>query len=304
METPLVIINHHKYIKKAYKTCEEYLKAHSNVQEEIAAHLWAHYVVVELVPSTVERLWAGYFFPFSESYFELESSFEFCKQGFYRHAFFALRCALELVVIGLYFDKKTQTHIDIRRWIRSESHTPDFRRSLRRLFELEYFRQFDDKFALRQEIEEIYSFLNGYVHTRGFHYSSTGQRLSSINQFNESSLRRYIKIMKNVVKSIIKMMLLKYPIGMQKLPLWEKFGFNVPLGGFLNDLYQRQVLVVLDDDTKQVLQKISDNDPTVKGIVRAINAMPDLTEEQLDKQRMELDKMVIKGGKKTKRKAG
>ena len=77
---------------------------------------------------------------------------------------------------------------------------------------------------------------------------------------------------------------------MQNLPLWDKFGFNIPMGGLLDESYREAVLAVLDENTKAALQNISDNDPSVNTIVRHIIAIPDLTEEQINEQSAELDK--------------
>lgn len=291
MKSPL-IINDHRKVEEVYKKSEEYLKNHDDLTEIIATYLWAYNEIGTLIPQTVESFWSGHFFPFAESYYELENSFEFCKQGFYRHSFFALRCVLELGVIGLYFDKDDQAHIDVQKWLKSEDQTPHFRSSLKRLFELEYFRQFNGKYPLQQEIGDIYSLLNDYVHVRGYRYSTTGQSISNFNQFNEASLHRYVESMKKIVKSIITMLLLKYPIGMQNLPLWDKFGLNSPMGGFLDESSQQAVLATLDGDTREVLKNISDNDTTVKEIVRHIINMPDLTEEQIREQSVEQDKWL------------
>lgn len=294
MKIPLLIINDHEKVEEVYKRSEEYLKNHGDLQEEIATYFLAYHEVLDLVPQTVESFWSGHFFPFGESYYELENSFELCKQGFYRHSLFALRCVLELGVIGLYFDKDDQAHIDVQKWLHSEDPTPHFRTSLRRLFELEYFRQFNEKLYLQQEIEAIYSLLSDYVHARGYRYSTTGQTRSNFNQFNESSLRRYVECTTRVVKGIVTMMLLKYPIRMQNLPLWDKFGLNSPAGGFLDESSRPFVLVILDEEAKEILQSISNNDLAVNEIVKQILAMPDLTEEQLKKQSAEWDDMMKK----------
>jgi len=204
----------------------------------------------------------------------------------------------------LYFDKEDQTHIDIQNWLRSDDPTPHFRRSLRCLFELEYFRQFNEMFSLQQEVENMYSSLNDYVHVRGYHYSTRGQTRSNFNQFSDLSLRRYVEFMKKIVKAIVAMMLLKYPIGMQNLPLCDKFGLNPPAGCFLDESSRPVILAILNEDTKGVLQDISDNDPTVNEIVRNILAMPDLTEEQLKKQSAEWDEMMEKHSTKRQKTDG
>lgn len=288
----LSMINDHKKIEEVYNKSEEYLENHKELRDEAITYIWAYYEIEDLVPQTVVNIMSGHFFPFSESYYELENSYELCKQGYYRYSLFALRCVLELGVIGLYYDKDDQSHIDIQDWFHSKEPTPYFRKSMQRLFKFEYFRQFDDKFSLMQEVINIYSSLNDYVHVRGFRYSTRGQTRANFNQFNEVALLRYVNFMKRVVKSITTMMLLKYPIGMQNLPLWDKFGFNLPLGGLLDESSQSAILTILNEDTKRFLQDISDNDPRVKEIIRDILAMPDLTEEEFKKQEYELDKFI------------
>jgi hypothetical protein len=285
MEKPL-IINDHKKVEDVYKQSEEFLCKDSTLLAEIAKYLWAYNQIGSLVPQTLDNFWSGHYFPFSESYYELENSFELCKQGFYRYSFFALRCVLELGVMGLYFDKDDQSHIDVQNWIHSQDSTPYFRPCLKRLFELSYFQQFDTKFKLQEKIIATYYYLSDFVHVRGYKYSTTGQTISNFNQFNKQSFHQYVECMRKIVKDMIIMMLLKYPIGMQELPLWEKFGFNTPMGGFLEDHHQDWVFSVLESEIKEFLKNISDNNPEVIEIVAGINKMPDLTEEQIKNREM------------------
>lgn len=293
MKIPMLIINDHEKIGVVYKQSEEYLKTNNELHEDIAEYLWAYNEIRTLVPQTMQNFWSGHFFPFSESYYEFENSLELSMQGFYRHSLFALRCGLELSLLGIFFDADNKAHIDVKKWIKSEEPTPYFNRTiLPRIFKLDNFSQFNNEYPLQQEIKEIYSKLNDYVHTRGYAYSTTGQSKSNFNQFNEQSFCNYVEIMKNVIKNIVIMMLLKYPIGMQKLPLWEKFGFNSPAGGFLDESSQRAVLNILDKKIKITLQNISNNDPNVKEISQSILEMPDISEEQLNEQRAQFDDLM------------
>ncbi|MBN2462546.1 MAG: hypothetical protein JXB43_02975 [Dehalococcoidia bacterium] len=278
MDEPL-IHNDHEKIEDVYRKSEEFLKANTSVVREIATYLWAYHQSLDIVPQWIDRFGSGHFSPFSEAYYELENSFELCKQGFYRHSFFALRSVLELGVMGLYFDKDDQAQLDVKNWIKSIEPTPKFKACLDRLFELRYFKLFDGSFDQLKEIKDLYDSLSDYVHVRGYSYSTSGQTISNFNQFNEQSIQTYISLMKRVVKSTIIMMLLKYPIGMQELPLWEKFGFNPPFGFLVEEYQYRAIISVLEPKTKDFLQEISDNDPKVKEIVKGINDMPDLTEE-------------------------
>ena len=295
MKKPL-IINDHEKVENVYEISEEYLLNNNNLLEETANYLRAYYEAHHLVPQTLENFWSGHSFPFSESYYELENSFELCKQGFYRYSLFALRCALELAVIGLCYNKNDLAHIEIQKWIRSEENTPWFKKSLKHIFDLDNFYKFNQEFPLENDIYNLYSLLSDYVHSKGYRYSTTGQSLSNFNQFNESSLILYVELMKKTVSCMVTMMLLKYPIGLKNLPLWEKFGFDAPAAGFLSEHIQQIVLNALDEKIKEILQKICDSDPIVKEIINQILSMPDLTEEQLNKQRAEWDDLMEKKG--------
>lgn len=290
MKRPMLIINDHKKIEVVYKQSEEYLKTNNELHDDIAKYLWAYNEIRTLVPQTTQNFWSGHFFPFSESYYEIENSLVLSMQGFYRHSLFALRCGLELSMLGIFFDADNKAHIDVKKWIRSENPTPHFNNTiLLRIFKLDNFFRFNNESPLQQEIKDIYSKLNDYVHTRGYAYSTTGQSKSNFNQFNEQSFCQYVEIMKNVIKNIVIMMLLKYPIGMQKLPLWEKFGFNSQVGGFLDESSQEAVFNIFDEKIKKTLQNISNNDSNVKEISQHILEMPDISEEQLNEQRAQID---------------
>lgn len=293
MTMPLSVVNDHDKIESVYDESQEYLNEHPDLRNQIAAHLWAYNEVGDLVPQTLPKFASGHFFPYVESHYELESSFELCKQGFYRHSFFALRSVLELAVLGLYYDKNDQAEMDIQKWLRSAEDTPRFNKLLSRLFESKRFRGFDEQFHLRDEVRELYSGRDGlsdHVHVRGYYFSSRVHFLGNANCFNESSLGQYAAFMKEAVEVITTMMLLKYPIGMQSLPLFDKYGFNPPAGGFLDGDSQPIVVAVLDKGVKEALQRISDNDPDVKETVRYILALPNLTEEELEAQRSQAAK--------------
>lgn len=98
--------------------------------------------------------------------------------------------------------------------------------------------------------------------------------------------------MEKITKYIVILMLLKYPIGMQELPIFDKFGSNFPAGGFLDEFSYIPVMNILDTKTKEALLDISNRDPDAIGMRDAILAMPDLTEEQL-KQMMDEDERLF-----------
>ncbi len=79
------------------------------------------------------------------------------------------------------------------------------------------------------------------------------------------------------------MVMLKYPIGMQELPFWDKFGMDGPMG-FLDEAGWHSIMKVLPPEGRKVLRQISDADPTVVSLVEWITSLPDLTESQINAQ--------------------
>lgn len=85
-------------------------------------------------------------------------------------------------------------------------------------------------------------------------------------------------------------MLLKYPIGLQGLPLTEKFGLNPPAGGFLEPHQVDLIGSMIEQEEMEFLKELSDSDPDVRKIVEHITSLPDLSEEDWRRQSEEFDK--------------
>ncbi|MCJ7458665.1 MAG: hypothetical protein MUP17_06720 [candidate division Zixibacteria bacterium] len=289
MKKPFVI-NDLAKIEAVRNASLEYLENNEGLYEKIATHLWAYHEIGVLVPQTPENFMSGHFFPYSESYYELENSYALCLEGFYTYAFVALRSVLELGVLGIYFAVNDQAHMEVQPWLDSEERTPRFGAALDRLKSLENFALFNRRFDLVKRILEIYDNLSGFVHTRGFSYSSTAHTRSNFNQFSVDTLNRYSNTMFSVVSNSIISMLLKYPIGMQPLPVVEKFGLNIPMGGFLEGDQVDIVTSVIKPEEKVFLKNLSDGDPDVRQIVEYFESLSDLSEEDWKRQIEEFDK--------------
>jgi hypothetical protein len=119
-------------------------------------------------------------------------------------------------------------------------------------------------------------------------FSSTSQTESNFNRFNEKAIHEYLNNMFLVIEYLIVLMLIKYPIGMKSLPLFEKLGFNSLAGGFL-DYQTIYIKSILNDEQLTFLEDISDNNPDVKKIVDEIEALSDISTEELQKQREYFD---------------
>lgn len=288
-EKPL-IINDHTKIETAYATSLRYLNEHETLQEKLTIYLKAYHEIGDLVPQTFDNMMSGHYFPYSESYYELENSYELCLQAFYSYAFTALRSVLELGILGVYFAVEDKEHKEVRPWIKSEKYTPKLSIMLNKIDNLEKFRLFDKRFELVKRIKETKDNLDAFIHTRGYRYSTTALTHANYNRFSDSSLTQYCDAMFSVISQIVIIMLLKYPIGMQPLPLSEKFGLNPPAGGYLEG-YQIQVITsILKPEERDYLQRLSDKDPYVRKTVKHFESLPNLSDEEKQQQAEEFDR--------------
>jgi hypothetical protein len=251
----------------------------------------AYFEIGDLIPLTVEKYGSGHKFPWSESYYELQSSLQLCLAGYYRHSLFALRSVLELGTLGVFYDLDDKAEENIKAWLRASESTPRFRAILRKLFEVGHFYRFDAGRGFKSRIENCYGRLSNYVHTLGLRHSSSGLAGAHIyiNVFRERSIQTYVLMGREVIEAVVTLMLLKYPIGMQALPLDEKYGLDAPVtGGYFDAMKRNVVTNVLDPETARALQEISDSDPSVASTVAWFQALPDITDEQLEAQSKEL----------------
>jgi hypothetical protein len=142
-----MIINDHAKCEATYLESIEFLEANPELRKRLATYLWAYHEIGNLIPQTLDNLFSGHYFPCSESYYELESSYELTLQGFYTYALVALRSVLELGLLGVYFAVDDREHVDVRPWITSQERTPRRKEIFDQLRRLPAFQTFDDQFG-------------------------------------------------------------------------------------------------------------------------------------------------------------
>jgi hypothetical protein len=236
------------------------------------------------VPETWNKISSGHFFPFSESYDELEASLLLSLFGFYRYALAGLRTSLELSVVGVFYDRNDDSESKIQRWFHSDERTPQFKSMLEELPTVPGYDTFCKITNFKDALQKNYDALGGFIHVRGFSYSSLRLSSSSVVQFSEESLRTFIHFFCEIAHISVILILLKYPIGVQPVPLFTKFGLDGPAGGFLDEGTWAVVRKILTEWEYSLLSGISDADSGVQRLVEEIENMPDLTPEQLEQQ--------------------
>lgn len=271
-----------------------YLEDNQGIVKKINEVLWVYRAVIDLPPQTLENAASGHTFPISESQFELESSIQLCKLGFYKHAIIALRNVLELGLLSVYWDIDGKSHINIPEWLSSNERTPFRKEIIKVLKKNERIIVFDKEHNIFMQITELYYELSDFSHTKGVHFSAIELSRGNVNTFNRESIGKWLDFMERVVTTVITIHILQYPVGLQNIDLFSKFGFNPPAGGFLRPSDVERVRNFLDEGVVESLQTISDADPEARSISQEINSMPDKTNKEIDAQLEEREKSLIK----------
>lgn len=284
--------NFHENVEAVYEASESFLNSHLDIKAKLEEGLWAFHSLGQLIPETIEKFGSGHYFPYSEAFYNLQSSLELAMHGFYSQAFVGLRSVLELSTMCVYYDINDESHIKVKPWIQSEVGTPKFETMVKALLKADYFNRFDEVFGLEGELQGLYNKLSGFVHVRGYKSSSSGLSKANFVNFQPKVLEKFTETQTQTVRLTSVMMLLKYPIGVIPLPITEKFGFNGPVGGFLEQIDTDNILAVLKSKEKEFLLELAKNDKDVQDIIRYFDKLPDISEEEFRRQADEIDRFM------------
>ncbi|MDR3540488.1 MAG: hypothetical protein P4L69_05900 [Desulfosporosinus sp.] len=275
---------YHSKCDETYSTSIKFISENPGFEQRLHLYLLIYEEIGDLIPFTNVNLDSGHYFPYSESQYLLMSSLELALQGFYSYAFFSLRSFMELGMLGVSFAAIDNEHIEVQPWLHSEGRTPGQRDIFKSLNRIESFRTFDTKFKLRERVSKTMGELGGFVHTRGYGNSSQALNLANYSRFSQKSLQMFEPFMTRAVTDVVITMLLKYPIGSQFLPIFEKFGLEMPLGGFLEEHQVALIFSIIPEDEREFLNTISKQSKEVQTILKYINSLPDITEDEREQQ--------------------
>ena len=293
----VILINDHAKIEECYNASSSFFDENAVARRRVANHLWGFHEIMNLVPQTTSSFGSGHYFPIAEAYFQLECSYQLMLEGFYRQSLLSLRTVLELGLLQIFFAIDDQEEIAIQPWLSSAERTPMRRRLLDELRRLTFLQEFDEHFGFIDRIRDTFDQLDAYVHTRGRTHSGYWLSGPGCIRFTERSLLLCIDTFCSVISTIMTTLLLKYPIGMQALPLDEKFGFFGPMGGFLQEHQVELIRGLLYPEEASFIQRHSDKDEMIQRIVRHFENLPDLSPEKWKRQSDELDQLLASASK-------
>lgn len=282
-----------EHIDEVVEATDTFFADHPEYANIIEHYVLVFHAIMDLIPTTLDNFWSGNLFPYTEAEYELHSSIYFATRGFYKHALNSLRSVLELGLLSVYWDIEDKSHLDIQEWLHSKEDTPFRKKVKKRLLENTNIKRFDEEGGFFAQLDEVYNKLSDFTHTKGARYSSRALTVSNVNTFNEKSLQYWVQSLQEVIRLVLILHILKYPVAYQYTPIDDKFGLNGPAGGFWKPQQVERVKAIFDEETNALLQTISNADPDALARAEWVQAFPDIIEEELEQQTLEFDKQMI-----------
>lgn len=265
----------------------------SDLESDISDYGWVCHYLGQLIPQSLESFWSGNFFPWIESWEEIQISWNLCALGFYKQAMVSLRTASEVGLLSVYWNLNDDGHIVINDWLRSKKETPRYGEIWSKLSKNKNFQSFQSQYDLKNRILSLGD-LHNYAHTRGVRYSN---RLAGKNCnwqiFQEKAFLKWLALYKEVVAVIAICHLIKYPLGTIKYDWSSKFGADIPMFGALEEHVVDRLENVLEPEVFSILKRLALADDHVQEILKWVESQEDMTEEALDEQRINHEKLMI-----------
>jgi len=277
---------------EVYNLSKKYI-ADGEFKDKLYDLFWMYYSIGDLIPETIESFWSGHIFPWNESWEELQISYNLCLFGFYKQAMVALRGALELGLLSIYWNLNDDGHKIIREWLKSEKNTPHNEEIWKKLEKHKNFKLFQQKIDIKNRILKL-GILHNYVHSKGHKYSNSIGLLKSNSQtFEIKGITDWFGAFDEVVKMLSILHLIKYPLGIINFNYYDKFGIDTPMFGGLQEFEIELIKRLITKEEFEQIEFIAQNDETVKKIIEHISQLPDMTEDEREQQIIDSDKEMI-----------
>ena len=285
---------------EVYKKTDEYFIANPELKNRIEELGWIYHTVGKIIPHNLENFWSGHYFPYVESWEELQISFNLICFGLYKQAFVSLRSGLELGLLSVYYNINDDGHNTVKEWLHSKdtsaANTPRAEKIWKILLSNENIAKFNIQHNLRNTFDNL-GYLHNYVHTKGAKHSNRMGLLKTNSQTFESKLiDKWIKSYEDIISLVSSLHLLKYPIAVIRFDYRKKFGIVFPSFGGLEEYDIDKIAKILPENYLADIEIIAKEDPTTQQIIQEINSFHDITKEQVEEQILNLDKMSIEHG--------
>ena len=262
-----------------------------NYQELKLTLDYVGYYHAETIKADIDSLFRLGYYPATETEMELDYSLKHALIGSYKAAFSDLRRALELCVTFVYLSSEEVERKKAVDWILSKDDTPGFSKSLGRLVMGGRFKSIDKSCDWKRNLQDLYWQLSDFSHNKG--------RLKGYRELNNTSffmpgtsapsikyetLELFCDFFIRTVKEIVAIQALYNPVILVGVPIDEKFGLNGPVSGFLSVGQAKLVNRLLPSKYRTFFDDMIQSDEEIQSVVEYFDSLPDLTEDELEKQ--------------------
>lgn len=283
---------------EVYRQTEKYFEDNPEIKERVEELGWIYHTVGMIIPQNLENLWSGHFFPFIDSWEELQVSFNQICFGLYKQAFVSLRSGLELGMLSVYFNINDDGQNAVKEWLQSKdkADTPYAKTIWKILKQNDNIRLFNDKHDL-EKVHKNLGYLHNYVHTKGAKYSNRmGIFKSNSQTFQSKLILRWLDTYAEIISLVTTLHLLKYPISVIRFDYSKKFGIDIPSFGNLEEYNIDKIAAILPENYLVDIEEIAHKDNATQETIKEISAFPDMTEEEVEEQIINFHKMLIENG--------
>lgn len=283
-----------------YKETDKFFESNSEIKKRIEELGWIYHTVGMIIPQNMENFWSGHYFPFTDSWDELQVSFTQVCFGLYKQAFVSLRSGLELGMLSVYFNINDDGHNAVKQWLQAndnrEANTPRTDTIWKILLSNNNIKKFNDKHDLKKTHENL-GYLHNYVHTKGAkHSNSMGLLKSNSQTFESKLLLNWLNSYADIISLVSTLHLLKYPISVIRFDYSKKFGIDIPSFGGLEEYNIDKIASILPNKYLEDIELIAQEDTTTQETLKEISLLPNMTEEQVEEQIIHMEKMLIENG--------
>ncbi len=227
---------------------------------------------------TTIKPWHHIFF---EAEQDLDSAILLLLSGFYKDSFRSIRSFLELHVFALY-NFVNEDNKYFQNWLEGKAPTPKLGEMLKILnSKSEAFKILSQKTKWDKEVESLYKELSGFMHTRGALHTHTALRNSNQTVFSEIGVSTGASFLLNTIRLAGMGFVVNFPMSFQPLPLFDKFAFNQPVGGFLDKGQVEMVKAIFQNNILKEIAEICLSNNDADSLAEGVKSMPDLTEEEV-----------------------
>jgi len=218
---------------------------------------------------------------FFEADQDLDSAILLMMMGFYKDSFRSLRSFLELNIFALY-NFVNEDKENFQKWLNGKDHTPGVGDMLQKLGEKSPgFKMLDEKLDWNKDVKSLYKELSGFMHTQGALHTHTSLRNSNVTSFSETGMQTGTELLLRTIRLTALGFVVNFPMSFQALPLFEKFAFSPPAGGFLDEGQVGSVKSIFPDDVSKKVSVICLANVDANSLADGVMSMPDQTEEEI-----------------------